>query len=48
MQYSDEYVQAVMETGERLPAEMCEADMPQEILSNPVYNGIGIVEEEEE
>lgn len=44
MQYSDEYVQEVIATGERLPAVMCELGMAEEILSNPVYDGSGIVE----
>ena len=44
MQYSDEYVQEVIATGERLPAAMCELGMAEEILSNPVYDGSGIVE----
>ncbi|OAD16471.1 hypothetical protein [Achromobacter insolitus] len=44
MQYSDEYVQEVIATGERLPVAMCELGMAEEILSNPVYDGSGIVE----
>lgn len=44
MQYSDEYVQEVVVTGERLPAAMCELGMAEEILSNPVYDGSGVVE----
>lgn len=46
MQYSDEYVQEVVATGERLPAAMCELGMTEEILSDPVYDGSGIVEGE--
>jgi hypothetical protein len=46
MQHDDDYVQAVIESGDRLPASMYEADMPEQILSNPIYDGSAIVEDE--
>ncbi len=44
MDSSEEYVQAVMDTGERLPAAMGEANMPQEIMNDPVFDGQAIVD----
>lgn len=46
MQHSDEYLEELVETGDRLPASMCEVGMPEEILTNPVFNGSDIVEDE--
>lgn len=47
MQYSEEYVQAVVETGDRLPASMGELGMAEEIMDNPVFDGTSIVDQEE-
>ncbi|WP_323025739.1 hypothetical protein [Castellaniella sp.] len=44
MQHSDEYVQAVVESGERLPAAMCELGMTEEIMAEPVFDGKAVVD----
>lgn len=44
MQHDDEYVQAVIESGERLPAEMCEPGMSEEIMAEPVFDGKAVVD----
>lgn len=47
MQYSEEYVQAVVATGDRLPVSMGEMRMAEEIMDNPVFDGTSIVDQEE-
>lgn len=34
----------IMKSGERLPPEMWEPDMPETTLNSPVFNGIEVVE----
>jgi len=48
MQDSDEYVQAVIESGEKLPASMYEVGMAEEIMNEPVFDGKTVVEAQEE
>lgn len=43
-QYDDEYIQSVIESGERLPISMCEPGMAEEIMNEPVFDGKVIVE----
>lgn len=47
MQYSEEYIRAVVATGDRLPASMGETGMAEEIMDNPVFDGTSIVDQEE-
>lgn len=44
MQYSENYVQSVVESGERLPASMYEVGMAEEIMNEPVFDGKTVVE----
>lgn len=41
----EEDVEEVVESGERLPTEMWELDMPDTIMQSPVFDGEKIVEQ---
>ncbi len=42
---SDNDIEEVMESGERLPKEMWEPDMPDTIMGSPVFDGEKIVDQ---
>lgn len=41
---NEEDVEVVVETGERLPAEMWESGLPETIMASPVFDGEKIVD----
>ncbi|MBP8275571.1 MAG: hypothetical protein KAX55_01585 [Propionivibrio sp.] len=44
---SDEEMEQIMDSGERLPSEMWEPGMPDTIMQSPVFDGEKIVDQGE-
>jgi len=42
---SDDEIETIVESGERLPSDMWESGLPETIMTSPVYDGEKIVEQ---
>lgn len=41
-------IDEIVETGERLPAEMWESGLPETIMATPIFDGVLIIDQKKE